>query len=145
ISDKHRLFVRASEYNWNQPNQGVSGSTTVSGGYSQESINTDLSIGETWVISSRAVHEIRAGFSRINNQLHSNSSGPRLNFPSVILGSPTNSPQWWKEWNIQVNDSLSYFAPAWHGQPQLKMGIQFFRPRFWGAFPSGPPHGAQFN
>src|SRR5262249_3951135 len=60
ISDKHRLFVRVSEYNWNQPNQGVSGSTTVSGGYSQESINTDLSIGETWVISSRAVHEIRA-------------------------------------------------------------------------------------
>ena len=64
----------------------------------------------------------------------------QLNFPSAILGSPTNSPQWWKEMNIQVNDLLSYYVPSWHGEHSIKTGFQFFRPKFWGAFPD-PPFG----
>lgn len=145
MSASHRVFARVSKYNWESLNGGVSGRTTVSGGTSRPSKNTDLSLGDTWVISNRMVHEIRAGFSRIDNALLSNSTLPRHVFPSAILGSPTNSPQWWKEMNIQVNNSLSYFIPAWHGEHSLKTGFQFFRPRFWGAFPSGPPNGAQYN
>ncbi|PYR28443.1 MAG: hypothetical protein DMF98_02860 [Acidobacteria bacterium] len=131
----HRLFARASVYNWTQLNQSVSGTTAQSGGTSQTSKNDDLSLGETWVISSRALNEVRAGFSAIDNLLDSNSRTVRLNFPSAVLGSPTNSPQWWKEMNIQVNDLFSYYVPAWHGEHALKTGFQFFRPHFWGAFP----------
>src|SRR5438552_7622401 len=107
----HRLFARASVYNWTQLNQSVSDTTAQSGGTSQTSKNDDLSLGDTWVISSRALNEVRAGFSAIDNLLDSNSRTVRLNFPSAVLGSPTNSPQWWKEMNIQVNDLLSYYVP----------------------------------
>jgi Carboxypeptidase regulatory-like domain/TonB dependent receptor len=136
----HRLFGRASIYDWKQLNVGVNGTTTESGGYSRPSSNHDFSLGDTWVIGSRAVNEIRAGFSAINNKLDSNCHCVQLNFPSAIIGSPTNSPQWWKEMNLQVNDLFSYFVPGWHGEHSMKMGFQFFRPHFWGAFPD-PPFG----
>ena len=134
-NNKHRLFARSSVYNWEQLNVGVSSTTALSAGYSRPSKNHDLSLGDTWVISSRAVNEIRAGFSAIDNKLDSNCYCVQLVFPSVTLGSPTNSPQWWKEMNIQVNDLFSYFVPSWHGDHSIKTGFQFFRPQFWGAFP----------
>src|SRR5258708_6814844 len=135
VNDKHRVFARTSVYDTNQLNNAVGGTTAISGGYSSPSKNHDLSLGDTWVISNRAVNEIRPGFSAINNKLDSNCYFVRLSFPSVILGSPANSPQWWKEMNIQVNDLFSYFVPSWHGEHSLKMGVQYFRPHFWGAFP----------
>src|SRR5438034_2520116 len=140
-SQAHRLFARASVFDWKSLNDGVGGTTTISGGTGQTSKNRDLSVGDTWVISSRAVNEVRAGFSSINNLLDSNSRTVRLAFPSATLGSPTNSPQWWKEMNIQVNDLFSYFVPSWHGEHNLKSGFQFFRPHFWGAFPD-PAYGS---
>ena len=134
-NDKHRLFARFSIYDWTQLNQGVGSNMAESAGYKRPSYNHDFSLGETWVISSRAVNEVRAGFSAINNKLDSNCYCVQYVFPSVIVGSPTNSPQWWKEMNIQVNDLFSYFIPSWHGEHSMKMGFQFFRPHFWGAFP----------
>jgi hypothetical protein len=131
----HRLFARTSIYDRDQVNVSVGGTTAQSAGYSAPSKNHDLSVGDTWVISSRALNEIRAGYSAINNKLDSNCYCVQLVFPSVTIGSPTNSPQWWKEMNIQVNDLFSYFVPAWHGEHNLKAGFQFFRPHFWGAFP----------
>src|SRR5438309_9967455 len=37
--------------------------------------------------------------------------------------------------NIQLNDLFSYFVPSWHGEHSMKMGVQYFRPHFCGAFP----------
>jgi Carboxypeptidase regulatory-like domain/TonB dependent receptor len=145
LGGKQRLFLRGSAFNWHQSNNGVGGRTTVSGGIFRPSANYDMSLGHTWVINSRAVHEIRTGFSHIDNWLQPNSSQPRLNFPSAVLGSPTNAPQVWKEMNVQVNQSLSYFVPSWKGEHNLKGGFQFFRPKWWGSFPAGPPHGAQYT
>jgi hypothetical protein len=135
LTDTHRLFARFSIYNWEQLNTGVDGRTTVLGANSRPSKNNDLSVGHTWVVNSRLVNEIRAGFSAIDNKLEPNSRSVRLDFPSLVMGSPTNSPQWWKEMNIQVNNLMSYTAPDWHGEHSMKMGFQFFRPNFWGAFP----------
>ncbi|HEY2905529.1 MAG TPA: TonB-dependent receptor [Vicinamibacterales bacterium] len=135
VNNEHRVFGRTSIYDTNQLNNAVGGTTALSAGYSSPSKNHDLSLGDTWVISNRAVNEVRAGFSAINNLLDSNCRCVSLKFPSVTLGSPTNSPQWWKEMNIQVNDLFSYFVPSWHGEHSMKMGFQYFRPHFWGAFP----------
>lgn len=132
---QHRAFARASYYDLDQINQGVGGRATVSNGYSYPIKNTDLSVGETWVISDRLVHEIRTGFSYIDNALISNSPTVQYSFPSAVIGSPTNSPQWWKEMNIQFNNSLSYFVPNWHGEHSLRAGFQYFRPKFWGELP----------
>jgi len=145
LSQNHRLFARSSKYDWEQINVGVGDRAALSNGYSRPSKNTDLSIGETWVISGRMVHEIRAGFSQIDNQLVSNSKLPLHTFPSIIIGSPTNSPQWWKEFNVQANNSLSYFLPDWHGEHNLKTGLQFFQPHYKGAFPSAEPWGAAYT
>lgn len=145
MGQAHRLFARSSKYDWEQINVGVGERTAVSGGYSRPSKNTDLSVGHTWVISNRLVHEVRAGFSAIDNQLVSNSSLPLHTFPSIIIGSPTNSPQWWKEMNIQANNSLTYFVPSWYGEHNLKAGFQFFEPHYKGAFPSAEPWGASYT
>lgn len=145
IGANHRLFARGSVYNWEQLNVGVSGSTAVSGGYSRPSKNDDLSVGHTWVISPRVVNEIRAGFSHIDNRLESNSTLPRHVFPSVTFGSPTNSPQYWEEMNLQLNQSMSIFMPDWFGEHSMKIGVQLFRPQFWGAFPSDEPWAASYN
>jgi outer membrane receptor protein involved in Fe transport len=141
VSQAHRIFVRGSRYKWEQLNVDVDGDTTLSGGYSRPSDNFDVSLGDTWVISPRLLYEVRAGFSRIDNRLNSNSPTPRLNFPSATLGSPTNSPQWWKEMNTQINQSMSYFVPNLKGEHALKAGLQIFLPRFWGAFPQ-PAYGS---
>ena len=145
LGQSHRLFVRSSKYDWEQINVGVGERNALSNGYSRPSKNTDLSVGETWVINNRLVHEVRAGFSTIDNQLVSNSTLPLHTFPSIIIGSPTNSPQWWKEFNVQVNNSLSYFVPSWHGEHSFKTGVQFFQPHYDGAFPSAEPWGASYT
>ena len=145
LGQAHRVFARSSVYNWEQINVGVAERNVLSNGYSRPSKNTDLSVGDTWVISNQMVHEIRAGFSAIDNQLISNSALPLHTFPSIILGSPTNSPQWWKEFNVQFNNSLSYFIPSWHGEHSLKTGFQFFQPHYSGAFPSAEPWGASYT
>jgi hypothetical protein len=145
VNQAHRVFARTSKYDWEQLNVGVGGRNALSNGYSRPSKNTDLAVGDTWVVSSRLVHEIRAGFSAIDNQLISNSRLPLHTFPSIVIGSPTNSPQWWKEFNIQITNAISYFVPAWYGEHNLRAGFQYFRPRFWGAFPSAAPNGAAFT
>jgi hypothetical protein len=145
VGQSHRLFARTSAYNWEQLNVGVGERNAISNGYSRPSENRDLSVGHTWVVNGRMVNEIRAGFSSIDNRLVSNSTMPLHTFPSIVIGSPTNSPQWWKEFNIQVNDSLSYFVPAWHGEHNLRAGFQFFRPDYKGAFPSANPWGGSYT
>jgi outer membrane receptor protein involved in Fe transport len=135
LSPAHRLFARFSAYNWEQLNILGNSRTAISGGYSRPSDNYDTSIGHTWVVNSRLVNEIRAGFSAIDNSLEPNSRTVNLDFPSAILGSPTNAPQWWKELNLQFTDLLSFSGLNWHGEHAIKTGFQFFRPKFWGAFP----------
>ncbi len=142
---KHRLFGRTSSYNWEQLNVGVGERNAISNGYSRPSDNRDLSVGDTWVVSDRMVNEIRVGFSKIDNKLVSNSTMPLHTFPSIVIGSPTNSPQWWKEFNSQITDTLSYFIPAWHGEHNLKTGFQWFRPDYKGAFPSDVPWGGAYR
>jgi len=145
IGQKHRVFTRTSIYNWEQLNVGVGERTAISGGYSRPSKNQDLSVGDTWVVTDRMVNEIRGGFSKIDNKLVSNSTLPLHTFPSIIVGSPTNSPQWWTEFNSQITDTLSYFVPSWHGEHNLKTGFQWFRPDYDGAFPSDAPFGGQYT
>ena len=143
LGRNHRLFARTSTANWEQLNVGVGERNAISNGYSRPSDNRDLSLGDTWVMSDRMVNEIRAGFSAIDNKLVSNSTMPLHTFPSIVIGSPTNSPQWWKEFNTHITDTLSYFVPAWHGEHNLKTGFQFFRPDYKGAFPSDVPWGGR--
>jgi hypothetical protein len=145
LGQTQRMFVRSSKYNWEQINVGVGERNAVSNGYSRPSKNTDLSVGYTWVATNKLVAELRGGFSKIDNKLVSNSTMPLHTFPSIVIGSPTNSPQWWTEFNSQINGSLSYFIPSWYGEHSLKAGVQFFQPDYDGAFPSDTPWGGSYT
>jgi hypothetical protein len=135
ISGNHRAFARASMYFLNSQNNGVGGSTTVSAGNNENFDNIDVSVGETWVISGRAVHEVRAGVFYFYKQLIESAAMPRFSFPSATLGPASNVPQWWKERIFQVSNSLSYFVPSWHGEHKLKAGFQYTLPFYQGELP----------
>jgi hypothetical protein len=135
VSNNHRAFVRASMYYLNSQNNGVGGSTTVSAGSNENFDNLDVSIGETWVISGRAVHEVRAGVFYFYKQLNESAAMPRYSFPSATLGPASNVPQWWKERIFQISNALSYFIPDWHGEHKLKTGFQYTLPYYQGQLP----------
>ncbi len=135
IAQNHRLFLRSSKNNRDYTSIDFGGTSLWSAGDNWPSRNTDASLGETWVVNDRMVHEFRIGFMYDNDHITSNVEMPRYSFPSLTIGSPTNSPQHWGEFNLEIKNSLSYFIPEWHGQHALKMGFQFFRPHYWGSLP----------
>lgn len=142
LAQNHRAFVRASAQFHNSQNNGVGGSTnttgnntSVSAGNNEDFNNYDLSIGETWVISNRMVHEVRAGVFYFYRQLYESAAMPRYAFPSVLLGPATNVPQWWREKIFQASNSLSYFLPGWHGEHKIKAGFQYILPYYQGELP----------
>ena len=138
VNQQHRLFVRSSQFNWEQLNVGVGGTggrATLSTAWSRPSKNTDLSVGETWVVTDRLVSDVRVGFSRIDNSLLPNEPVARLQFPSAILGSPTDAPQWGR---IQHpgEPGVELLPAGEDGRPCNQSGFQFFRPKFYGEFPN---------
>lgn len=135
LGQNHRLFVRSSKNDRTYNETGFGSTSLPSTGYSWPSLNNDLSIGETWVISDHAVHEFRVGFMRDIDRLTSTVEMTQYSFPSLTIGSATNSPQHWGEFNLEAKNSFSYFVPDWHGQHALRTGFQYFRPRFYGALP----------
>jgi hypothetical protein len=135
LSNAHRLFVRGSIYYLNSQNNGVGGNTSVSAGNNEDFNNYDMSIGETWVVNNRMVHEVRAGVFYFYRQLYESANTPRYAFPAVLLGPATNVPQWWREKIFQASNSLSYFLPDWHGEHKMKAGFQFTLPYYQGELP----------
>jgi hypothetical protein len=135
LGQSHRLFARASTQLHNSQNNVVGGNTAFSAGNNEDFNNYDLSIGETWVVSNRMVHEVRAGVFYFYRQLYESAAMPRYTFPAVLLGPATNVPQWWREKVFQASNSLSYFLPGWHGEHKMKAGFQYILPYYQGELP----------
>ncbi len=135
LARDQRLFMRTSKNDYTRKNIDFGNTVLWSAGDNWPSRNNDMSVGETWVISDRAVHEFRVGFMRDIDRILSNLEMPRYTFPSLTVGSPTNSPQHWGEFNLEIKNSLSYFIPDWHGQHAFKTGFQFLRVHYYGSLP----------
>ena len=135
LSNNHRMFARGSLFYNNSQNQTVGGNTAVSGGYAEDFDTYDFSFGETWVINSRMVHELRGGLFYFYKNLYESSQQPRYVFPSATLGPATNVPQWWNEEIYQISDALSIFVPSWHGEHRFKTGFQYTLPFYRGELP----------
>lgn len=135
ISNTHRLFARASLYYLNSQNNGVGGNTAVSGGSNEDFDTYDFALGETWVINSRMVHEIRGGLFYFFKNLNESAAMPRYSFPSVTLGPASNVPQWWNEKIFQISNTLSYFQPSLAGEHRFKAGLQYTLPFYRGELP----------
>jgi hypothetical protein len=135
VSNNHRAFARASLFYLDSLNQTVGGNTTISGGYDEDFNTYDFAFGETWVINSRVVHEVRGGLFYFYKDLYENAETPRYVFPSATLGPATNVPQWWNEKIFQVSNALSYFVPNLKGEHRFKTGFQYTLPYYRGELP----------
>lgn len=136
ISPKHRAFLRGSSFYLDSQNQQVGNRNALSAGWAEDFDNLDLALGDTWVISNRAVHEVRVGVFYFRKNLLESAEMPRHVFPSTIIGPATNSPQWWKERIFQASNALSYFISSWRGEHKLKLGLQYQLPYYQGELPS---------
>lgn len=74
MTQNHRAFARVSAYYLNSQNNGVGGNTAQSAGSNEDFDNYDFSLGETWVVSSRMVHEVRAGVFYFYKQLNESAA-----------------------------------------------------------------------
>jgi hypothetical protein len=135
ISNNHRLFARGSLYYLNSLNNGVGGNTTVTAGSNEDFDTYDFALGETWVINSRMVHELRGGLFYFFKNLNESAAMPRYVFPSATLGPATNVPQWWNEKIFQISNALSYFVPSLAGEHRFKAGFQYTLPFYRGELP----------
>jgi hypothetical protein len=136
IGNAHRLFLRGSLYTWDIKNGGIGGRSTQEAGYSWPATIYDVAVGHTWVVNNQTVNEIRAGMWAEDKSIDVNLAHARYTFPSIILGPPSNMPQYWKENIFQFNDSLSYFKPNWLGEHRFKTGAQFTYQFYRGSLPT---------
>ncbi len=135
LNSQHRLFARTNPFKETRLNEGISARTTATGGDNYYAYNQDAVVGETWVISNQLVNEVRTGVFYFSKSLEELAQIPRYSFPSAIIGPASNNPQWWKERIYQLNDSMSYFVPGWHGDHKIKAGFQYQRSYYQGELP----------
>lgn len=136
LNNSHRLFFRTNPFKEYRVAEGVGGRNTANAGDNYHAYNEDGLFGETWVVNNRLVNEVRAGVFYFYKGLQELATTPRLSFPSAIFGPASNNPQWWKEQIFQINESMSYFLPAWHGEHRMKGGFQYQRSYYQGELPS---------
>ncbi len=143
INNNHRLFFRTDPFHEYRASEGVGGRNTATAGDNYNAAQVDGVVGETWVVNSRLVNEVRAGEFYFHKELEAIAAIPRLSFPSAIFGPASNNPQWWREQIFQANDTVSYLLPTSHGDHHMKAGFQYQRSYYQGELPSASY--GQFN
>ena len=143
INNNHRLFFRTDPFHEYRANEGVGGRTTANAGDNYNAYIEDGVLGETWVVNSRLMNEVRVGVFYFHKELEALAPITRLSFPSAIFGPASNNPQWWREQIFQANESASYLLPTAHGDHHMKAGFQYQRSYYQGQLPSASY--GQFN
>jgi hypothetical protein len=127
LAEAHRLFASYAATYSETLNQSIGGSATVEYGTNRIRKTHAATIGETWVVSDRAVNDFRFLYRNHDTQANANVDKPALLFPSAMLGTRTNYPQNRAEERLQFRNDFSYFLPNWKGTHSFKMGVDFSR------------------
>ena len=127
ITEAHRLFTSYAATYGEQANQNIGGSATAEYGTHRIRKTHAGTVGETWVLSNRAVNDFRFLYRNHDTQASANVNKPALLFPSAMLGTRTNYPQNRTEERLQFRDDFSYFVPDWKGTHNFKMGVDVGR------------------
>jgi len=127
LAEGHRLFTSYAVTYSETTNQNIGGSATLEYGTNRIRKTHAATIGETWVVSDRAVNDFRFLYRDHDTQASANVNKPALLFPSAMLGTRTNYPQNRAEQRLQLRDDFSYFVPDWKGTHSLKVGVDFSR------------------
>ena len=127
ISGNHRLFTSYAATYTETTNQNIGGSATIEYGTHRIRKTHSGTVGETWVLSNRAVNDFRFLYRDHDTQASANVNKPALLFPSAMLGTRTNYPQNRTEERLQFSDDFWYFVPDWKGTHNFKMGFDWPR------------------
>jgi len=127
LAEHHRLFTSYAVTYSETTNQNIGGSATLEYGTNRIRKTHAGTIGETWVMSDRAVNDFRFLYRNHDTQAAPNVNTPALLFPSAMLGTRTNYPQNRAEERMQFRDDFSYFVPDWKGTHSLKAGVDYSR------------------
>jgi len=127
LAEDHRLFASYAATYSEVANQNIGGSATVEYGTHRIRKTHAATLGETWVISNRAVNDFRFLYRNHDTQASANVNKPALLFPSAMLGTRTNYPQNRTEERLQFRDDFSYFVPDWKGTHSFKAGVDLAR------------------
>jgi hypothetical protein len=122
----HTLVVK---YRFDQTKEiagNIGDLNTYERGYDRTFRNQDVTASETWILSPRAVNEVRFQYSRLYRQFdtdgYSAADAPAIVRPSANLGKAANQPQGDRERYIQLFDNFSYTR----GTHNLKAGASLF-------------------
>jgi hypothetical protein len=125
LAQNHRLFSSYAATYSETLNQNIGGAATLEYGTNRIRKTHAATVGETWVVSDRAVNDLRVLYRNHDTRAQPNVNKPALLFPSAQLGTRTNYPQNRVEERLQLRNDFSYFVPDWNGTHSLKAGVDF--------------------
>jgi hypothetical protein len=127
LTDRQSMFVRYRYDERVEFNNGVGGLNTFERGTDSINRNQDAVLSHTWVMTSRALNEVRVQFGRhfADNVVRMPLDSPTINRPSGNFGKPANQPQGRTEDRWQFVNNFSY-SIASH---DMKFGIDYSKIR----------------
>jgi hypothetical protein len=145
VTDAHSLTVRYRGDKRLQKGNGIGGLDTKERGINTDGLDQDIVANETWVVSSRALNELRFQFAR--RSTFSNTEGfsvdgmPEINRPSGRLGKAQNMPQGRDENRYQLVNNYTHTL----GTHDLKAGFDLSFIRADSFFPRNRDGNFTFN
>jgi hypothetical protein len=122
LNDAHSMAIRYRADKRMQKGNGIGGLNTKDRGSNSDTLDQDIVMNETWVISGRALNEFRFQFARrdnfINTDGYSVDGMPQIDRPSGNFGKAQNLPQGRDENRYQVVNNYSISV----GSHDLKFG-----------------------
>jgi hypothetical protein len=122
LSDAHALSVRYRADKRMEKGNGIGGLNTKDRGSNSNTLDQDVVMNETWVVSSRILNEFRFQFARRDNFIdttgYSVDGTPQIDRPSGNFGKAQNLPQGRDENRYQVVNNYSISV----GTHDLKFG-----------------------
>jgi Carboxypeptidase regulatory-like domain/TonB dependent receptor len=116
LNPAHTLSIRYRADENTQTGNNIGGLNTRERGTNTSSLNQDVVVNETFVVSSRALNELRFQFAR--QSTFSDTKGwsvdgmPEINRPTIKTGKAYNYPQGRDENRWQFINNFSYSWPA---------------------------------
>lgn len=145
ISDPHSLSVRYRADKALSQGDGIGDLNTRERGTNTDRLDQDIVANETWVVSSRALNELRFQFARrstfTNTDGFSEVGTPQITRPSGNLGKAQNMPQGRDENRYQIVNMFTYSL----GTHSLKAGADISLIRADSFFPRNVDGNFQFR
>ena len=145
LTDAHSISVRYRADSRLQTGNGIGGLDTKERGSNTDGLDQDVVANETWVVSSRALNELRFQFARrstfTNTDGYSVDGMPEINRPSGRLGKAQNLPQGRDENRYQLVNNYTYTL----GSHDLKAGLDVSFIRADSFFPRNRDGNFQFR